>query len=39
MMPFTNIFMDTLKAYEKEHGVTIPFTTISEAIAPPRNYL
>jgi hypothetical protein len=35
---FTNIFMDTLKAYEKEHGVTIPSTTISKVVVPPRNY-
>jgi len=27
---FTNLFMDTLKSYEAEHGITIPSTTISK---------
>jgi len=36
---FTNIFMDTLKAYEAENGVTIPSSTVSKTVAPVRNYL
>ena len=36
---FTNIFMDTLKAYEAENGVTIPSSTISKAVPVVRNYL
>jgi hypothetical protein len=36
---FNNIFVDALKAYEKEHGVTIPHSTISKEVAPIRNYM
>jgi len=35
----TRVFGDTLKAYEAENGVKIPYTTIAEIVAPPRNYL
>jgi hypothetical protein len=35
----TNIYVDTLRAYETEHGVKIPYTTISETGVPNRNYL
>jgi len=35
---FNNLYIDTLKAYETEHG-QIPYTTISRAVAPPINYL
>ena len=35
---FNSLFIDTLKAYEAEHGVKIPYTTISKAFVPPINY-
>jgi hypothetical protein len=35
---FSKIYGKALTAYEKEHG-QIPYTTISRAVAPPRNYL
>jgi hypothetical protein len=38
MKKFNNIYVDTLKDYETEHG-QIPYTTISRNVAPPRNYL
>ncbi len=38
MGKFNNLYIDTLKSYEKEHG-QIPYTTISKAVAPPINYL
>ena len=36
---FNNIFGDTITAYETEHGIKIPYTTISKAFVPPINYL
>jgi hypothetical protein len=38
MKKFANIYIDTLREYETEHG-QIPYTTISKAVAPVRNYL
>jgi hypothetical protein len=35
---FNNIYIDTLKAYETEHG-QLPYSTISKEVAPSRNYL
>jgi len=35
---FNNLYIDTLTAYEKEHGITIPYTTISKAVPVVRNY-
>jgi len=36
---FTNLFIDTLKAYEADNGVTIPRSTISKVVPVVRNYL
>jgi hypothetical protein len=36
---FNSLFIDTLKAYEAEHGIKIPSTTISKVVAPRINYL
>jgi hypothetical protein len=35
---FNNIYMDTLIAYEAEHG-QIPYSTISKSVAPAKNYI
>ena len=34
----TNIYVDTIRAYEAENG-QIPYTTISRAVAPPKNWV
>jgi len=35
---FTRLFIDTLKAYEAEHGVKIPYSTISKEVTPINHY-